>query len=305
MLPEIALCGFPLRIEGRGPGLETADIVRLAGALFSVPPIADRESITLRIEPLRGPSPSGEILWQGEGLTGTRTGDVLGIQGFGAEVAVTPEGSLAILRSSPDFAEQDEFTRLQVFLWGLVTILRNRGCLDLHAAALVSPRGAGLVLLGPSGSGKTTVARDLARAGWSLASDDMVALDVQVPESPTVRPIRRAVGVTDPSGRKHLVDPEKLFHGSLANKVPPTILCQSRVEDIEQTRLVRAAPREICVALLVSMGGVLLAAPTTRTQMDAAAFLSGRALGFSLLLGRDALRNPATCAALFDRILPP
>lgn len=55
-------------------------------------------------------------------------------------------------------------------------LVAQRGCLVLHAAALVSPAGATVVLPAASGSGKSTLAALAVRAGWRYVSDEAVGL---------------------------------------------------------------------------------------------------------------------------------
>lgn len=58
-----------------------------------------------------------------------------------------------------------------------VILAHCRPALALHAAALVAPAGAPLLLLGASGAGKSTLARALVRAGWSYLGDDLAFFD--------------------------------------------------------------------------------------------------------------------------------
>ena len=55
----------------------------------------------------------------------------------------------------------------------LLLHLSGREC--LHASAVLAPQGA-LALLGPSGAGKSTLAAKLALGGYSLISDDCLAI---------------------------------------------------------------------------------------------------------------------------------
>ena len=56
-------------------------------------------------------------------------------------------------------------------------LLHQRGALPLHAAAAAGPLGAAL-FVGDAGAGKSTFAAMLARSGWALAGDDLIALDL-------------------------------------------------------------------------------------------------------------------------------
>ncbi|MEK8095463.1 PqqD family peptide modification chaperone [Methylocystis sp. IM3] len=64
----------------------------------------------------------------------------------------------------------------------LMTTLAELGCrtrdrlLVVHGAGLLSPQGAGLLLVAPGGSGKTTLAMALEAEGFRLLSDDVVPI---------------------------------------------------------------------------------------------------------------------------------
>jgi len=57
----------------------------------------------------------------------------------------------------------------------LGVLLRLRGTVCLHASA-VAMQDRSVALVGPSGAGKSTTAAILAHRGWSIVSDDVVAL---------------------------------------------------------------------------------------------------------------------------------
>lgn len=58
-----------------------------------------------------------------------------------------------------------------------VILARSRPAVALHAAALVAPTGAPLLLLGASGAGKSTLARALVDQGWAYLGDDLAFFD--------------------------------------------------------------------------------------------------------------------------------
>jgi hypothetical protein len=94
---------------------------------------------------------------------------------------------VSVLRLDVDRAEADAYLDASFFqkprplqwqLWGfcLLALLRRFGYFCLHAAAVISPAGTGVLIIGPSGSGKSTLAVGLIRAGWRYLSDDAVLL---------------------------------------------------------------------------------------------------------------------------------
>ena len=64
----------------------------------------------------------------------------------------------------------------------LAALLEQRGLFALHAGALVFESGAA-AFLGDKGQGKSTLNAALSRAGFSLLSDDVVALQMPAPAS--------------------------------------------------------------------------------------------------------------------------
>ncbi len=99
----------------------------------------------------------------------------------------------------------------------LPRVVAMRGDLALHAAGVVGPRGA-VILLGGSGTGKTTLSVSLALAGWPLLDDDGIRILVQdgiriaMPGYPSVRLRSDSVAVMSSGlrvGRPMAADPEK------------------------------------------------------------------------------------------------
>jgi hypothetical protein len=74
------------------------------------------------------------------------------------------------------FHQRPRFSQWQFWSFGILTLLRPLGYFSLHAAAVVSPAGAGMLIVGPSGSGKSTLAVGLVRDGWAYSSDDAALL---------------------------------------------------------------------------------------------------------------------------------
>ena len=66
----------------------------------------------------------------------------------------------------------------RVITYALAAALRRRGLFELHSGAVIDPEsGQGLLIIGPSGSGKSTLTVQLAAAGWSFLTDDVLVLD--------------------------------------------------------------------------------------------------------------------------------
>jgi hypothetical protein len=102
--------------------------------------------------------------------------------------------------------------------------------LVIHAGAVVSPTGEGILLPGPSGSGKTSLVAELVRTGFGYLSDEAAGIDA---ESLRVLPYPKALSIKQGmfrrfseldehsrawrmSGRMWLVDPDSLREDSVA-----------------------------------------------------------------------------------------
>jgi len=82
----------------------------------------------------------------------------------GNEIVIEPIGE-------PD----EHIIRLFILGLGLAAILFQRGCLVLHASAVLVA-GKGVLFVGPSGAGKSTTAAAFRAAGYSVLCDDVVGI---------------------------------------------------------------------------------------------------------------------------------
>lgn len=84
------------------------------------------------------------------------------------------------LPDTPPLRFDDPWALADALRYWLVerAVERAREVVPLHAATVVAPNGAGVLLAGGSGAGKTTLALALVAHGWSLGSDDLAPVDV-------------------------------------------------------------------------------------------------------------------------------
>ena len=110
-----------------------------------------------------------------------------------------------------------------------------RTCTDLllvHAGAVVTPSGSGVLLPAASGSGKTSLVAGLVRAGWGYLSDEVGAIDpvtrrlCPYPKVLSIKPgmFEGFVDLIDPdqgwpiSSREWLIAPEVLRADPVADR---------------------------------------------------------------------------------------
>lgn len=99
----------------------------------------------------------------------------------GEEVAVGPEAGAVV----------------DQLLWQISvdTLARPQRCVLVHAGAVVSPAGGGMLILGESGAGKTTLVAALVQDGFGYLSDEAGVLD---PDTCLLQPWPRPLGFKHP-----------------------------------------------------------------------------------------------------------
>lgn len=61
----------------------------------------------------------------------------------------------------------------------MATLLRQRGLLVIHACAVADPDGNAIAFAGESGWGKSTLAEYFCQNGYTLVTDDVIAIDIR------------------------------------------------------------------------------------------------------------------------------
>ena len=116
-----------------------------------------------------------EVLRAG-GFVGHETGDEFYLTDGASLFHLLPEKGEGYARLAPSFSLKPTLLQGNFWCFGLLKLLRPLGIYSLHAAALSTVEGNGLLIVGAPGSGKSTLAIGLIREGWSYLSDDAVLL---------------------------------------------------------------------------------------------------------------------------------
>ena len=201
---------------------------------------------------------------------------------------------------------------LQWHFWSfcILKLMRPAGYFSLHAAAVVSPGGAGMLMVGPSGSGKTTLAVGLIRAGWRYLSDDavlvrqgvdamsVVALRTQfyvdASAAPSYVDLRLGHEVDDAAGsmRRELHIDDR--HGDRrVAEAAPRVLLFPRIVDAEASAIGALDHVAALRNLLSASGPQLFDRMHMSEHLAALRSIVGQCVSYGLEAGRDLHRNPA------------
>lgn len=187
-----------------------------------------------------------------------------------------------------------------------MTAMRRCGLFELHAAGMVNPDGAGVLIIGPSGSGKSTLAIQLAAAGWQYLSDDSLLLHREE-EIIHARALRRVFGLTDETfsatGIGHMesfatatepfdslkkrFEPRSVFPGRFTEICEPRVLLFSRVTRETESRTALLSQADAMAQLIRMCPWACYDKPSARTHLKVLAALARQARGFELLAGTD------------------
>ncbi len=197
-----------------------------------------------------------------------------------------------------------------LLLVSLVLALRWRGLFHLHAGALVTPGGRGVLIAGGTGAGKSTLTLALLEAGCSYLGDDAVFL-ATAPGALTVlglpRPFHVAPRTADafpriapllgsrlPAGQKRRLDPRAAWPGRERSSMglPSAILLPSVVGG-PTTSAEPLPSAEALGALIESSAYVVVGEfPRGREHLRVLRQIADAAAATRIGLGLDLLERP-------------
>jgi hypothetical protein len=248
-------------------------------------------------------------------------------------LAVPSDGSptTAVLEAeiAPPERELTPGSAIGMLQIALALALRREGLFHLHAAAVVHPSGARILIAGGSGAGKTTTTLALIDAGYDYLGDDTLYLRQNPPGDPapltlfafprefhlgpeTLAAFPRLAllaGASSSSRGKRPLDPHLAFPGKSRAFMPsPSLVLVPQIaRSAAASALVPLAKADAFGALLASSAAILIdGAPGRDQNMALLPKLLDGAAAYDLLLGRDVLASPAAALApLVDSALTP
>lgn len=301
----LSLAGVPLRATCRN-ALQSQALEWLLRCLFIAGEPLDGSGIELDLTQAGLPPVVTDRVFASDALHIHRssTGFVLESADSWLEADVTRGRGRGSLENS--FWHLDPYAQREFFLLALLMMLRCHGRYGLHANALVRD-GRGVLLVGASGSGKSTLALGLMHQGWSLLSDDAVALH-PAHDGVEVHALRRGISCTEeteaffPSlGRapvmytaqdKNVRDAQALFRTPRTPCCRPTLVAFPWVAHRPRSALEAMSPVETLVGLARQSAGILTDQALSSRQLDVIKRLTEQTTGFRLAVGGDAFTNP-------------
>lgn len=227
-------------------------------------------------------------------------------------------GSVVRARNSPyvevwvgeNEAARDRRMLARLVFNATMSAVRRAGLFDIHSAGVVSPAGAGFLIIGPSGSGKSSLATKLAAAGWQYLSDDALLL-CDTGNLVEARALRRVFALSDDSFAtttgldlsllntyieafdpfKKRFDPRAIFPHQFADSCIPTTLLFSRVTSEKKSRARALMSAETMGQLLRMCPWACYDKSVAEPHLRVLGNLARQAKGVELLAGEDLLLN--------------
>lgn len=139
------------------------------------------------------------------------------------------------------FGTHEPGSLMDTFFWHVnsETIRRTGDFLLIHAGALATPDGDGVLILGASGSGKTTLTAALVRAGFGYLSDDAAPID---PVTRRLYPYAKALNVKDADPKGPHILPEELRPGCVSDACDVRFVIAHRYDPGSATTLTSISP---------------------------------------------------------------
>ena len=208
----------------------------------------------------------------------------------------------------------------RIVTYALSAALRRRRLFELHSGAVIEPQSeTGVLIIGPSGSGKSTLTVQLATAGWSFLTDDVLVLDLANARV-TAWPMRRSFAITSETyasssflqqtasldylqiqfADKRQFTPHTTFASNFSERCIPATLFFTELGNVECSSVTRLTTAETMSRLIRMNPWCCYDRSTASEHLATLSGLASQSTGYSLLAGRDLL-EPQIAADLLAR----
>jgi hypothetical protein len=226
-----------------------------------------------------------------------------------------PEQAVEVWSDGTLDLPSEALTRLVSY--ALAAALRRAFLFELHSAAVVDPEsGQGVLIIGPSGCGKSSLTVQLATAGWSFLTDDVLVLGRSGVEV-KAWPVRRCFAITeDTISASHFLSahtvldyspvqadakkrfmPHHVFDAAFNGECIPRKLFFSELTGGNHSQVLRLSASETMARLIRMNPWSCYDRTTAATHLAMLAALVKQSTGYALLAGKDLL-DPATSVKL-------
>jgi HPr kinase/phosphorylase len=208
---------------------------------------------------------------------------------------------------------------VNVLSYALQATLRRCGLFDLHAACAVDAEDRGVLVVGPSGSGKSTLTLQLAAAGWSYVTDDMLIL-TEASGGVEARAFRRLFSLSEEAARasrvegavaalgdrvgsdlsKRRFDPARFFPAGFTETCRPASVWFSRLSGESTSTAASLTGAETMARLIRHCPWASYDTESARDYLRVLAALTRQCESWSLDAGRDILEDPARAARILS-----
>ena len=227
----------------------------------------------------------------------------------GSIVAIGKPGHTAVEVSTNGMLEIQSPALTRVVTYALAAALRRSRLFELHSGAVIDPEsGQGVLIIGPSGSGKSTLTVQLAAAGWSFLTDDVLLLSAEGAEV-TAWPLRRCFAITSETfaasnflqarasldymqaqreDKKQFV-PHRVFNSEFKEQCIPKTLLFSELAGGNRSQVLRLSSGETMARLIRMNPWSCYDRSTAAEHLAVLSALVKQSTGYSLLAGKDLL----------------
>ncbi len=227
----------------------------------------------------------------------------------------TPAAPLHVYLSNAQAVDTNAQAVGLLFTQALQAALRRADMFELHAAAAVSPTGAGLLFIGDSGSGKSTLTMRLAGAGWRYLTDDSLLLR-QTKDQLFVTPLRRVFALSpqtlnacglysrplQQAEDKIAFEPAALFPAGHISQFEPRHLVFPKLTHEPRSALTPLTQASAMMRLLYHSPWACFDTLTSRAHIERLTRLAQTTRAWELSAGRDLLEEPDAAAKLLAKL---
>jgi hypothetical protein len=301
-----------LGVTGRGLARHTHLAEVLQALSFRPAPMSAPASICLHVRhgarPVRLPATSRRVLITPQ-FEGYEHADAFFLTDGRSLVHLRPSRGRADARLAPSFFDKSGCVQRNFWAFCLLKLLQPLGLYSLHAAGLIAPDEAGLLVVGRSGSGKSTLALGLIRRGWRYLSDDAVLVRevggsvgalalrthfyIDAGSEDWHRDLPLGALAVDAEGRqRRRVLVEQAFPAGFRPRCVPHVLLFPRIAGVARSVLRPVDNVTALKRLLSASGTQLLQARFAEAHISALTQLMRQSARFELEVGRDLLDEP-------------